>query len=103
MARNTIDYAAAFFQFKTPTYIQGIPTNKTLKKLKTELTKLGLRENSVMPALYSLTDESGKITLMVATHVDDIIWVDTPETEWIMKKLSETFQCGEPRILLKIF
>ena len=37
MAHNTMDYAAAFFQFKTPTYIQGIPTNKTLKKLKTEL------------------------------------------------------------------
>ena len=37
MAHGTINYAAAFFQFKTPTYIQGIPTNKSLKKLKTEL------------------------------------------------------------------
>ena len=37
MAHNTIDYAAAFFPFKTPTYIQGNPTHKSLKKLKTEL------------------------------------------------------------------
>lgn len=37
MAHNTIDYVAAFFKFKTPTYIQGIPTHKSLKRLKTEL------------------------------------------------------------------
>ena len=85
-----------YFIARVPIYGTVDAGRKFWKKLKTELTKLGLRENSVMPALYSLTDESGKITLMVATHVDDIIWVDTPETEWIMKKLSETFQCGEP-------
>ena len=37
MAQGAIDYAAAYFKYKTPTYIQGMPTNKTLKRLKTEL------------------------------------------------------------------
>ena len=31
---GAIDYAASFFKYKTPTPIQGTPTNKTLKRLK---------------------------------------------------------------------
>ena len=34
---NTINYADAYFKYKTPTPIQGTPTNKTLKHLKAEL------------------------------------------------------------------
>ena len=37
MTLGSIDYAASYFKYKTPTPIQGTPTNKTLKRLKTEL------------------------------------------------------------------
>ena len=37
MALGSIDYASSYFKYKTPTPIQGAPTNKTLKRLKTEL------------------------------------------------------------------
>ena len=37
MATGTVDYAASYFKYKTPTPIQGAPTNKTLKRLKQEL------------------------------------------------------------------
>ena len=37
MALGAVDYAASYFQYKTPTPIQGAPTNKTLKRLKQEL------------------------------------------------------------------
>ena len=41
MTLGSIDYAASYFKYKTPTPIQGTPTNKTLKRLKTKL-----RENA---------------------------------------------------------
>ncbi len=34
---GVIDYAASYFKFKTPTPITGEPTNKALKRLKSEL------------------------------------------------------------------
>ena len=37
MSLGSIDYAASYFKYKTPTPIQGTPTNNTLKRLKTEL------------------------------------------------------------------
>ena len=37
MATGTVDYAASYFKYKTPTPIFGAPTNKTLKRLKQEL------------------------------------------------------------------
>ena len=37
MANSAVDYAALYFKYKYPTPIIGIPTNKTLKRLKTEL------------------------------------------------------------------
>ena len=37
MALGVIDYTSSFFKYKTPTPIHGTPTNKTLKRLKTEL------------------------------------------------------------------
>ena len=37
MTLGTVDYAASYFKYKTPTTIQGAPTNKTLKRLKQEL------------------------------------------------------------------
>ena len=37
MTLGSIDYASSFFKYKTPTPIQGTPSNKTLKRLKTEL------------------------------------------------------------------
>lgn len=37
MTTGTVDYASSYFKYKTPTPIQGAPTNKTLKRLKQEL------------------------------------------------------------------
>ena len=37
MGLGAVDYAASYFKYKTPTPIQGAPTNKTLKRLKQEL------------------------------------------------------------------
>ena len=37
MTTGTIDYATSYFKYKTPTPIRGEPTNKALKRLKTEL------------------------------------------------------------------
>ena len=37
MTIGAVDYAASYFKYKTPTPIQGTPTNKTLKRLKQEL------------------------------------------------------------------
>ena len=37
MATPNIDYAASYFKYKKATPIQGTPTNKSIKRLKTEL------------------------------------------------------------------
>ena len=37
MTNGTVDYAASYFKYTTPTPIRGKPTNKTLKRLKNEL------------------------------------------------------------------
>ena len=37
MAVGSIDYASSYFKYKTPTPIRGEPTNKSLKRLQTEL------------------------------------------------------------------
>ena len=37
MTLGAVDYAASYFKHKTPTPIQGAPTNKTLKQIKQEL------------------------------------------------------------------
>ena len=37
MALGAIDYATSYFKYKTPTPIHGMPSNKTLKRLKTKL------------------------------------------------------------------
>ena len=37
MTLGSIYYASSYFKYKTPTPIQGAPSNKTLKQLKTEL------------------------------------------------------------------
>ena len=37
MTLGAVDYAASYFKYKTPTPIQGAPTNKMLKRLKQEL------------------------------------------------------------------
>ena len=34
---GTVDYAASYFKYKTPTPIRGEPTNKSLKRLLSEL------------------------------------------------------------------
>ena len=34
---TNVDYAATYFKYPTPNPIHGEPTNKTLKRLKTEL------------------------------------------------------------------
>ena len=37
MTLGAVDYADSYFKYKTPTPIQGAPTNKTLKRQKQEL------------------------------------------------------------------
>ena len=37
MMIGAVNYAASYFKYKTPTPIQGTPTNKSLKRLKQEL------------------------------------------------------------------
>ena len=41
MTVGAVDYAASYFKYKTPTPIQGAPTNKTLKRSKQKI-----RENA---------------------------------------------------------
>jgi len=41
MCLGAIDYASSYFKYKTPTPIRGVPTHKTIKRLKLELRANG--------------------------------------------------------------
>ncbi len=65
------------------------------KQMRDMFVGAGLKENFVMKALYSYTDDKGKILAMLGSHVDDCVYANEPEAEHIIQKAKEAFQWGK--------
>ncbi len=63
------------------------------KKIRRVMSELGLKENFVYTALYTYAKD-GRVQLMIATHVDDLLWACTPEAEHIITQLKSILQMG---------
>lgn len=80
---------------RVPVYGAHDSGRKFWKKIRRDMTSKGIKENRIFRALYTLTDDNGKVILMLGTHVDDLIWACEPEAQHIIDELLETFQCGK--------
>ena len=48
----------------------------------------GCRKNHIMNALYSY-EVDGVVKMMMATHVDDVLWACDPEYQWLIDNIKE--------------
>ena len=60
------------------------------KRLREVIIGAGMRPNKHIKALYTL-EVDGVIKIMLATHVDDLMWTAEPGYEHIVQKVLETF------------
>ena len=70
-----------------PLFVARVPKHGTCdagcgfwKKLRHDILSTGLKENAVIRALY-IYQEDGEPKLMLATHVDDMLWATKPGYE----------------------
>ena len=61
------------------------------KHLREVLINLGFQENDTIRTLFSMRGKDGKLTAMLCTHVDGLLWAATPEAEPAIKKLLDDF------------
>ena len=54
----------------------------------------GLKENFVFPAFYTHA-VNGRIVLMLATHVDDFLWANEPEYDYLMDLIKQHLLLGK--------
>lgn len=54
----------------------------------------GFTENYILSALYAYS-KNGVILILLATHVDDVIWANEPEAEGIMDSIKKELQFGK--------
>ena len=69
------------------------------KRLRTVLTETAkLKENHILAACYTYTNESGRLMAIVVTHVDDLFYVLEYEVEWIMDEVRKVLNFGSEEV-----
>ena len=68
------------------------------KRVRKVALEAGLKENHAVEALYTWTDEPGTAKLMLATHVDDVLWACTPDAEHIIEQFRSQFEWGSEEV-----
>jgi hypothetical protein len=61
------------------------------KRLKREAEQNDLQENRLLLSLYTF-QVKGDVQVMLAAHVDDVIWAATPEYEWMVQQVLGAFE-----------
>ena len=64
------------------------------RRIRRVLLSHGFRENYVMKALYSYT-KNGTVQCLMASHVDDIIWANSPEAEGALTEIKKELIFGK--------
>ena len=63
------------------------------KKLRSILTGVGLVENYILKATYSYAKD-GLILCIMGTHVDDLLWANEPEIDWVFDAIRKQVTFG---------
>ena len=67
------------------------------KKLRQRFKAHGLRENRVMPALFSITNDKNEIVCLLGTHVDDLLWAADEESQTIIDAVLAEFDIRDAK------
>jgi len=65
-----------------------------LEELREQITKSGCKANKYTKALYTY-QEDGDIKVMLATHVDDLMFACKEGYDWVVKKILDKFEVRE--------
>ena len=79
-----------------PVYGTGDAGKRLYKAFRTAAIAAGLRDNQVMRSLYSYSVD-GDINVMLATHVDDLLYAAKPGYEYIVDKLLAQFEVKDTK------
>ena len=60
------------------------------KELREDIIATGLKENAIIRAWYHY-EEDGEVKVMLATHVDDLLWACKPGYEHIVQGLLDKY------------
>ena len=72
------------------------------KKLKEVVTKTGLKQSSLCPALFTYS-EDGDIKVMLGSHVDDLLFACKPGFEGYVSKIQKAFDVDDSKLTYKDF
>ena len=65
------------------------------KKIRARFKDHGMKENRIMSALFSISNEKNDIVCMLGTHVDDILWAADDESQKIIDRVLAEFDIRE--------
>ena len=68
---------------------------KFWERLREVTVQVEFREKQISKALYTSTDQKNKVIALICTHVDDMLWADTPGAESAIKRILDTFAVRE--------
>ena len=77
-----------------PVYGTGDAGRRFYKAFRAEAIKSGLTECKLMRSLYAFSRD-GKIEVLLAAHVDDLLYVSTPEFQHLVGDLLQKFEVKE--------
>ena len=79
-----------------PVYGTGDAGRRFYKAFRSKAVIAGLTECVLMKSLYSYSVD-GKIQVLLAAHVDDLLYIAMPEYEHIVKNLLAEFEVKETK------
>ena len=94
--------AGAMILARVPIYGTRDAGRRIWAKLKQVLENIGFKQNSQSKALFTLT-EDGDVKVMIACHVDDLLYATKPGYEKYILKVLEAFHVEESKISEKKF
>ena len=72
-----------------------LPIYGTYNRLSSEAKGEGLSMSRIAPGLYYLLGSDGLPAIILATHVDDLLWCATPEGTETMERILAKFDVGK--------
>ena len=88
------DISDAVIKANVPIYGTKDAGRMFWKRMREVIIGAGMRPNKHIKALYTL-EVDGVVKVMLATHVDDLMWTADPDYEHVVRKGLETFDIRE--------
>ena len=77
-----------------PIYGQRDAGRSFWKTFRQSIVDAGVEENNFIPAMYFVAkkiEDAWDVVMIMVTHVDDLAWSDTPESQEVIKSIKKKF------------